>query len=226
MSATFQSLNRNKRSVVVDLKDAAERESLRTAHRRAGGCRHPEPAARLGGGVRPRCRVAARAQACAGLLHHRRLRRRRPAQGPSRLRSLDAGVRRPHERDRGAGPASGPGRHLDHRHGGGHVVGDRRARRAAAAARRRHGRRDRHLALSRRCSAGCATTPPISRPPASAEAARIGRRDDRAVSRLRDEGRFHRHRRRQRQAVCVAGAGSRPPGMDRRTRAFAPIRIA
>ena len=172
MSSTFQSLNRNKRSAIVNLKHAAERERLANADPRACGCRHSEFAARLGGGVRARCRNASCAQARAHLLHHRRVRGERPAQGSSRLRSLDAGLRRHHERDRRTGTASGPRRHLDHRHGGRHVVGDRRALRAVAAPRQRRRARRSTLRCIETALAGCAITPPISRLPASCRSGR------------------------------------------------------
>ena len=52
MSSTFQSLNRNKRSAIVNLEEPDRARGPAQAHRRARGCRHPESSAWFGGGVR------------------------------------------------------------------------------------------------------------------------------------------------------------------------------
>ena len=65
------------------------------------------------------------ARAVADLLQSRGLRRRRPAQEPARLRSADAGLRRPDEPHRRGRPRARAHRPVDHRPGQRHVGGDR-----------------------------------------------------------------------------------------------------
>ena len=141
MSSTFQSLNRNKRSAIVNLRGHQRARSPAQADHRAGRCRHPESAAWIGGRVRSRCRHAPRASSPTHLLHHRRVRREGPVERSAGLRSADAGLCRHDERDRRARPAAGPGGNLDHRHGRRNVVGDRRRLRRCFSERRGGGRR-------------------------------------------------------------------------------------
>ena len=52
MSSTFQSLNRNKRSAIVNLKEPGRARGPAQAHHRARGCCHPKSSAWFGRGVR------------------------------------------------------------------------------------------------------------------------------------------------------------------------------
>ena len=140
MSATFQSFNRNKRSVVDESEKSGGADAVAEAHFRSSGMViAPEPAAWFGCAIRLGCRVAAGIKAVPDLLHVGGIWQGRAAQGSSRLRPLDAGIRGDHE-CYGRAAAAGAGGNLNHRYGHRNVVGHRRPCRALATARERQRR--------------------------------------------------------------------------------------
>ena len=121
----FNAVNRNKRSAAIDLKDEAQRAALRRFILDEADIvvQNLRPGLLESFGLD--AATLARRAPVADLLQSRGLRRRRPAQGPARLRSADAGVRRPHEPHRRGRPRARAHRAVDHRPGQRHVGGDR-----------------------------------------------------------------------------------------------------
>ena len=132
VAAVFRAINRNKRSAGIDLNDAAQREALRRfiieradivlQNLRAGVVEKFGLDAASLRALKPSliyCNLAA--FGATGPLRDR-----------ARIRSVDAGVRRHHERHRRGRTAAGARRPLDRRSGRRHVGGDRHPRGAAS----------------------------------------------------------------------------------------------
>ncbi len=92
-SSYFVWLNRGKDSVVIDLATSEGRAELEAADRRRRRL-DPEPQARFDGQARLHAGTPAQGLPEADLLHHLRLRRRRPLRTPQGLRSPDPGRKR------------------------------------------------------------------------------------------------------------------------------------
>ena len=151
MSSTFQSLNRNKRSAIVNLKDPTEQEALRRliVERADVVIQNLRPGSAEEFGLDAESLRALKPDliyCTIGAFGAKGPLKDRPGYDP-----LMQAFRRDDERYRRAGPAAGSRRHLDHRHGCRHVGGYRRLLRAAAAQERRIRFDGRHLAL-RNCA--------------------------------------------------------------------------
>ena len=221
MSSTFQSLNRNKRSAIVNLKDPTEQEALRRLiveradvviqNLRPGSAEEFGLDAESLRALKPDliyCTIGAFGakgplkdrpgydplmQAFAGMMSVTG----EPDQRPVRVGTsiIDMACR--------------------------HVVGDRRVRRRCCSVRTSGDRCDRrHVALRNRAWLDVLSRRQFPGVRRIAETPGLRCRDDRAVSRLCDQGRVHRHRCRQRQAVRIPCEGSRPSRMDRRSALF------
>ena len=126
----FHALNRNKRSVTVDLGNEEALARLRRLLVEDDRCADPEYAPRPGREARPWARRLLLADN-PRLIHASigAFGKQGPLGAAPGLRPADAGLRRHHVGDGrgGGGPAAGPRRHLADRYGLGHVGGDRRA---------------------------------------------------------------------------------------------------
>ena len=226
-STYFQSVNRNKASIALDLGDAADRRH-RARPRRARRRARREPQARRPDPVRPglrrRCARSTRAVVYCSITRLRLRRRRRPA----RLRPPRAGDGRAHEhhRHRRADEGRGGGGRRAHRP----ARGRRDPRRAAPPRPHRRGPADRGDPARRACSrrwstrrrriVGAGAVPDLhgQRPPV-----------DRAVRGVRGGRPAHDPRGRQRRPVRAAadvlgraGPGRRPALRDERGPRRAP----
>ena len=140
-SRYFYALNRNKRSVVLDLKTAEGRRASRALIARADAVLHNQPPARAA-----RCGLdresVARGQPASGVVHGLGARQRRPGRRADRVRPRRAGALRAAARRRAArGRDPAPrGRHRDgglHRRAARGGLDPGRARRARRRPRRR-----------------------------------------------------------------------------------------
>ena len=200
LSWYFAAFNRNKRSVVLDLRAAEGKALLErliasadvvVENYRAGVLEE------MGFRLRP----APRDQARHRRVQHLGLRPDRAVPRPARLRLHRPGDERAHERQRRGGRAAAPERAAAHRPRGRALRRPRRGRRArappahrrAGAGGHRHARRARELRRvhRRRDARHRPAAPPLGqRPP-----------DRGAVRPLRGGGRRHRHRSRQRSGL-------------------------
>ena len=169
----FQAINRNKYSAALDLKNDAERETLRRYIVEHADIVVQNMRPGSGRALSARCRVASRAQAAADLLQSDGLRRRRSAEEHAGLRPAAAGVRRPDERDRPRGRRAGAHRAVDHRSGRRDVGGDRHSLGAAPSQSDRRGLRGQHLAVRDRLVVDVHGDRDVSRLRQCAEARRL-----------------------------------------------------
>ena len=96
-SAAFLGINRNKRSIVVDLRSNDGREIVLDMARRVR-CARTELSARFAGTLGTGIRAGAGTQSIHGVLHHLRVRGDRPIRAARRVRPRNAGHERTDER--------------------------------------------------------------------------------------------------------------------------------
>ena len=215
-SMMFHANNRNKRSVTLDIKSAADVERLKQLARSADVLiqnLRPGIVDELGIGSG---RHAGR-QSAADLLLDRRVRQQGADAQCARIRSARAGLWRRHDADRTAGGSADLLRAGDQRRGDRHVVGDRHPGRVAGPPSHRQGNGARYVAVRVGRVLGVRRAQRLSPHRRCAAAVWRRQRNARAVPDVRHRRSSDLRRRGLRPSVRQVRAGARPSGMGRRS---------